>query len=98
MLDMHDTSLDGLDFVERRNGSVIFDWRLSDGPNAGVAIPTAVATVLDTDAMSLPPLAQTIDPEQLNTLLVEGADVRITFSYQGCEVVVDAVGRLRVVE
>jgi hypothetical protein len=98
MLGMHDTSLDGLDFVERRNGSAIFDWRLSDGPNAGVAIPTAVATVLDTDAMSLPPLAQTIDPEQLNTLLVEGADVRITFSYQGCEVVVDAVGRLRVVE
>lgn len=98
MLDVHDPSLDGLDFVERRNGSVLFDWCVSDGPNAGVAIPTAVATVLDTDALSLPPLAQTIDPEQLHTVLVGGADVRITFSYQGCEVIADAVGRLRVVE
>jgi hypothetical protein len=98
MLDVHDASPDGLDFVERRNGSVVFDWCVSDGPDAGVAIPTAVAAVLETDAMSPPPLAQTIDLEQLHTLLVEGADVRITFSYQGCEVVADALGRLRVVE
>lgn len=54
-----------------------------------------VASETDTDALSLPPLAETLDPDALNALVDGLDDGRVSFRYAGCDVAVESDGTVR---
>lgn len=74
-----------------------------DGRQPSEALIAAVATLSGTDATSLPPLYDVIDPEALDSLYEHvrernGGDssaYQITFPYEGYDVCVEFDGRIR---
>lgn len=62
----------------------------------------AVAERTGSDPSALEPLHSVVDPDALNRLfdrdqfMLDGLPTRVTFTYCGCEVVIDADGTVRV--
>jgi hypothetical protein len=67
-------------------------------PPIGVAVAEAVAAADATDALALPPLADTIDPEALDDFVdgPTGYDTTVEFEYQGHRITVHGDGILDV--
>jgi hypothetical protein len=65
-------------------------------PPIGVAVAETVASDVGADALSLPPLAETIDPEALDDLVAGPTDHETTvqFEYQDREVTVHGDGEV----
>ena len=64
--------------------------RTTDGPMSD-AVVTGVAAARETSPLELPPLADTVDPDALNTLFAaDRTSCRVTFRYAGCHVLVAA--------
>lgn len=59
-------------------------------------IISELADQTDTDPFSLTPIAESIDPDALETLLTgsRGSDVRVTFRHGGYQITVDSTGSL----
>lgn len=64
--------------------------------NPTVDVLQAVATVTDTDPLTAPPLAETIDPDALSPLVQGSQSVAVTFQYASCEICVESDGHIRV--
>lgn len=58
----------------------------------------SVADETGTDPLSLPPLAETLDPDALNALIDGLADGTVSFRYAGCDVTVESDGTVGVAE
>lgn len=77
-----------------------FDW--TDPESLSQAVVQAIARVSGDDPVSIDPLYDVIDPDSLNALFDGkrgfggGASGRVTFDYNGYEVVVQADGRGRI--
>lgn len=65
------------------------------GLSVAEAVVESVAAETDTDALSLPPLAETLDPDALNALVEGLEDGRVAFRYAGCDVTVESDGTVQ---
>jgi hypothetical protein len=74
------------------------NWRVVGQPAMAVVQTVAVAT--NREPNDLPPLAERISPDALNTLLTDGASAgtptRLSFGYAGQRVTVHSDGRIDV--
>lgn len=74
-----------------------------DGRQPSEALISAISTLSGTDATSLPPLYDVVDPEALDSLYEhvrerngeDSSAYRITFPYEGYDVCVEFDGRIR---
>lgn len=57
-----------------------------------------VATYTGTDALELPPLYDTIDPDVLDTCITQMEEVDLSFEYAGVAVTVESTGTVRLGE
>ncbi len=55
-----------------------------------------VATSTSRDALSLPPLYSSIDPDALDALVAEMSNGEVTFRYAGCDITVQNDGTITV--
>lgn len=86
-----------LDAGDERCTDVVVDVTSTPEREFGEVVLSAIAAELGTDPTTLPPIADSIDPDVLNGFLdEEGASAKaITFEYLGYEVVVTSDGVLR---
>ncbi|WP_247003567.1 HalOD1 output domain-containing protein [Halosolutus gelatinilyticus] len=65
-----------------------------DSNSIVVAIVDTVATVTNSDPISLPPLFATVDPEALAALVTSAREgpIEVNFSYEDCRVTVSSHG------
>lgn len=61
-------------------------------------VVTSIADQLETDPLSLPPLARTVDLDALVAVVGSDAVTEVSFTYDGHEVVVDGSGRVNVTD
>lgn len=59
-------------------------------------ILTQIAEKRDTDVLELPPLYNTIDPEELDAVVQHLDDGHISFTYADCEVTISSEGEITV--
>lgn len=90
---------DTVTFSESTIGPVTTEWDRDSAETPVFAVVSAVSEITNVDALELPPLHDAIDAEALNDLFTsrpEPGDVRVTFQYAGCDVVVDGAGTVTV--
>ncbi|KTG26596.1 HalOD1 output domain-containing protein [Haloferax profundi] len=80
---------------EEETGMYRIDRDTSEPLSTNVVL--SIAAIEDTRPTRLPPLAQTIDPDALNTVFDCSEDAILSFSYAGYRVTVDALGSLEIV-
>jgi hypothetical protein len=74
-----------------RDSAADYRYPIPDDENPCHVTVLAVAAALDRDALDLPPLAGTIDPDALDGLVGASPEPRrlsVTFEYAGCVVTV----------
>lgn len=54
-----------------------------------------VSKTADSDALSLPPLNDAVDPDALDSLVPQMSDGEVVFTYAGYEVTVSSTGTIR---
>lgn len=68
-----------------------------DHERPSLAVVEAVTAETERDPLDLDPLYTQIDPDALDTLVASATDnVRIGFTYEGCDVVVEGSGDISV--
>ena len=67
-------------------------------PTVSEQVVEKVARVTGTDALELPPLYDSVDPDALDSLATGPGDVEIAFVYAGQEVCVESGGEISVGE
>lgn len=62
------------------------------------AVVLAVAKIIGTDPLALPQLAETIDPDALDSIITNGdGDAQVTFGYASCDVTVTNDEEIRII-
>lgn len=89
-------TLDSLDFCEE-SGTYTAKYD-PESTSPSMAVVGAVADALDTDALELDPLFETVDTDALDGLLGEtGSDqVHLSFTFADCEITMSGDGRIRI--
>lgn len=68
------------------------------GTSASEQVVETVANHSNTDALDLPPLFDTLDPDSLDTLIRGMTDGKVSFDYAGYHVTVNSHGTIEVDE
>lgn len=68
------------------------------GPSASEQVIQTIANQSNTDALDLPPLFDTLDPDALDTLVREMNEGEISFAYAGYNITVNSRGAIEVEE
>lgn len=68
------------------------------GTSASEQVVQIVANRSNTDALDLPPLFDTLDPDSLDTLIREMDDGEVSFDYAGYDITVNSHGAIEVDE
>lgn len=66
------------------------------GPSISEQVVRTVANRSDTDALELPPLFHTLDPDSLDTLVREMDEGNVSFEYAGYDITVNSQGVIEV--
>ncbi|KAB1185049.1 MULTISPECIES: HalOD1 output domain-containing protein [Haloferax] len=80
---------------EEETGVYRIDRDTSEPLSTNVVL--SIAAIEDIRPTQLPPLAQTIDPDALDTVFKCSDDAVLSFSYAGYRVTLDALGSLEIV-
>ena len=85
--------------AEQIQQTTIGGYRTSCGSEKpSTAVVLAIAKITDTEPLSLPQLAKTIDPDALDTIIENGGgDVQVTFTYASCDITVTNDRQIRII-